>query len=209
VRSILVKTNYLKAFIAFAAAALAARASEAPKPCCAPETAGVAAAPKLSTQSLYQVESFWTDDSARVVKLASLRGKPVVLAMFFTSCENACPIIVSQMERIWKALPAAHRTQTRLVLVSFDSDRDTPEVLHLYRSGMRLGDEYTLLHGEPDEVRELAMLLGVKYAKDIRGQFAHSNLITVLNTAGEIAFQRQGLTSDITATANAVIAAAQ
>ena len=40
------------------------------------------------------------------------------------------------------------------------------------------------------------MLLGVKYQKLAQGQFAHSNLITVLNAEGEITFQREGLKGD-------------
>jgi protein SCO1/2 len=50
-----------------------------------------------------------------------------------------------------------------------------------------------MLRGNPDDTRELAALLGVNYRKDASGQFAHSNLITVLNGAGEIVFQQPGL----------------
>ena len=113
------------------------------------------------------------------------------------------------MQRIRESLPAAVRVRTRLVLVSFDCDRDMPAALHLYRGRMRLGDDWVLLHGQPDDVRELAMVLGVKFARDNRGQFAHSNLITVLNPAGEIAFQRVGLRGDISAAVRAVTVAAQ
>jgi protein SCO1/2 len=74
---------------------------------------------------------------------------------------------------------------------------------------MGLGDDWVLLHGQSDDVRELAMVLGVKFAKDSRGQFAHSNLITVLNPEGEIAFQRAGLTGDISAAIKALTVAAQ
>ena len=54
----------------------------------------------------------------------------------------------------------------------------------------------TLLRGGADDVRELAALLGVNYAEDARGQFAHSNVITLLNAEGEIAFQHAGLKQD-------------
>lgn len=45
-------------------------------------------------------------------------------------------------------------------------------------------------------MRELAALLGVNYAEDSRGQFAHTNVITLLNAEGEIAFQHTGLKQD-------------
>jgi protein SCO1/2 len=35
--------------------------------------------------------------------------------------------------------------------------------------------------------------LGVKFKKDARGQFAHSNLLTVLSPGGEIVHQQIGL----------------
>jgi protein SCO1/2 len=45
-------------------------------------------------------------------------------------------------------------------------------------------------------VRELAALLGINYQRDARGLFAHSNVITVLNPEGEVAFQQAGLNKD-------------
>ena len=168
----------------------------------------VPAAP-LSNTSVYQLDAIWTDDAGRPVRLASLRGRAVVLTMFFTSCGYACPIVVNKMQRIRDALPSAARARARFVLVSFDSELDTPAALHLYRGRMRLGTGWALLHGEPEDVRELAMILGVKYAKDSRGQFAHSNLITVLDPSGEIAYQQAGFEDDISADIQAVALAAQ
>jgi protein SCO1/2 len=42
-------------------------------------------------------------------------------------------------------------------------------------------------------VRELAALLGVNYRKDARGQYAHSNILTVLSPNGEMVHQQMGL----------------
>jgi len=58
-------------------------------------------------------------------------------------------------------------------------------------------DRWTLLHGRADDTLEIAALLGVKFKQDARGQFAHSNLITVLNPDGEIIHQQAGLNQDI------------
>ena len=94
------------------------------------------------------------------------------------------------------------------VLVSFDTERDTVEVLHAYRKRLNLDeDRWVLLRGGADDVMELSALLGVKFKKDLRGQFAHSNVITVLNPAGEIIHQQTGLNQDPAATVQAVAAA--
>jgi protein SCO1/2 len=126
--------------------------------------------------------------------------------MFFASCEYACPLIVDDMKRLGALLPADVRAQTQFVLVSFDPARDTPAALKAYRERMKLDDAWTLLRGDAAHVQELAMLLGVKFKQDARGQFSHSNLITVLNPAGEIAHQRAGLMGDVSEAAKAVAA---
>jgi protein SCO1/2 len=197
------------ATLAFAPLALAADAcpgcavdgvAPAAKACCAEEKP---AAP-LSNKSLYQLDAKFTDDAGRVVQLASLRGQPVIVAMFFASCEYACPMIVNDIQRLRAELPAAVRAKTRVVLVTFDVARDTPAALAAYRERMKLDGAWTLLHGDTAGVQDLAMLLGVKYKQDARGQFSHSNLITVLNPEGEIAHQRAGLMGDVSEAAKAV-----
>lgn len=114
--------------------------------------------------------------------------------MFFASCQFTCPITVSDLQRIEAALPENLRGQVGFTLISFDSVRDTPAALRTFRASRELGgDNWTLLRGEPDDVRELAALLGVIYKRDANGDFAHSNLITVLNAEGEIVLQQPGL----------------
>jgi hypothetical protein len=53
------------------------------------------------------------------------------------------------------------------------------------------------------------MILGVKYQNLGKGQFAHSNLITVLNDKGEIAYQRTGLQGDDRVVLEAIAHAAE
>jgi protein SCO1/2 len=159
--------------------------------CCAIITPG---SNMLTDKSLYQLDSTWTDDQGRAVKLASLRGRPQVVCMFFASCQYACPLLVEHMKQIEAALPENLRTNTGFVLVSFDSERDTSAALHRYRVHHDLkAGPWTLLRANPDDVLELAALLGVKYKKDAQGQFMHSNVTTLLNSQGEIAFQETGL----------------
>lgn len=128
------------------------------------------------------------------MKLGVLRGRPQVVAMFFASCQFTCPLTVSDLQRIEAALPDNLRTNVGFTLVSFDSTRDTPAMLKTYRAKRGLSSQnWTLLRGEPDDVRELAALLGVIYKQDANGNFAHSNVITLLNAEGEIIFQQPGI----------------
>ena len=163
-------------------------------PCCAKELAATA---PLSGRSLYQLESSWTNDAGATRRLADLRGRPQVVTMFFATCQLTCPVLLNDLKRLEAALPAALRTNVGFVLVSFDTERDTPEVLAGYRKIHELAERWTLLRGGPDDVLEFANLLGVKFKKDVRGQFAHSNVITILDAGGEIVRQIPGLNRDM------------
>lgn len=200
-------------------AACCASAVDTPKPaaCCAvelkPATAACCAeipsAARLTAKSLYQLEASWTKDDGLAMELGELRGRPVVIAMFFASCTYACPLLVNDMQRLRELLPAAVRAETQFVLVSFDTVRDTPAALKEFRKRSAIEDAgWTLVRGDADSVQELAMLLGVKLKQEVSGQFAHSNLVTVLNREGEIAHQRNGLMGDMSEAAEAVVVVA-
>jgi protein SCO1/2 len=161
--------------------------------CCAtPEPA----ARQLSDKSVYQLDASWTNDGGKRMQLSALKGRPQIVTMFFARCQYACPLLVYKMKQIEAALPADLRTNIGFTLVSFDSERDTPEVLRDYRTQHGLGGNWNLLHGTADEVLELAALLGVKFKQDAQGQFLHSNVITLLNSEGEVAYQETGLNLD-------------
>ena len=192
------KTNPM--FVLLLASVLAARAAETNlvrHSCCAPAEPSVTAPVTLTAKSLYQLDSVWTNDYGAAVNLASLRGRPQVVTMFFANCAYACPLLVYQMKQIEEALPEPLRNKVGFTLVSFDTERDTATVLHNYRQQHDLDAErWTLLRGSSDAVLDLAALLNVKFKKDGQGQFMHSNVITLLNSDGEIVCQQLGLTAD-------------
>ena len=169
--------------------------------CCQQE---IAAAP-FGKESVYQLDGRFTDDSGRPFVLGSLRGRPVVLDMFFASCGYACPLTVTDMLSLQQRLPAELRDTTAFVLVSFDVARDTPEALAKYRAQRQLGDNWILLHGGDDSVRELAALLGVQYRATADGAFSHSNQIAILNREGEIVHERKGLQGGLDEAALALV----
>ena len=186
-------TILLLAAAAFAAEPAKPAVNDAKPPCCrAALDLG-----KPTDKSLYLLDSTWTSDVGRQIKLGALRGRPQIVALFFTHCEYACPILVGELKAIEGKLPPEVLGKVDFLLVSIDSKRDTPAELAAFREKRQLARErWTLLRGGADDVRELAALLGVNYAEDSRGQFAHTNLITLLNADGEIAFQHAGLKQD-------------
>ncbi len=155
--------------------------------------------------SIYQLDSLWRDDHDAVFPLASLQGQPVVLSMIYTSCQYVCPVLVQDVKRIEAALPPADRQRVSFVLVSFDPARDTPQALAAYRVKRELtADRWMLLTGQDEDVLALAAVLGVRFRPDGKGDFAHSNLITVLDAEGVVRHQQVGANQDGSASAAVV-----
>jgi len=180
------------------------REAEAP-PCCRKELA----AGEPTGASLYQLDSVWTSDVGKEVRLGVFRGRAQVVSFFFANCAYACPITVEEMKRIEAALPEAVRGKVDFILVTLDPERDTVEALAKYRTQRQLGvGHWSLLRGGADDTRELAALLGVSYKRDGKGQFAHSNLISILNREGEVSGRLAGLHQDIPLAVEAVLKAA-
>jgi len=178
------------AFIAFVSTPLAAASADAP-----PGNAS-ANADSLPAKSIYELGGNYTTDQGKPFSLSELRGEPVVLTLFYTSCQSACPRMVEEMQRIEKALPAQAAQHTHFVLISFDPDTDTVSALKAYREAHGLGAKWILVRGSSDDVRTLAMILGVQYKQE-GAMFAHSNLVSILNKDGELAFQRSGFSDKI------------
>jgi len=135
--------------------------------------------------SLYQLEGDWTSANGERLPLASLRGSPVLLLMFYGTCDYACPLLVHDMQRVEGLLAPAAREQVRYALVTFDPERDSPDSLAKYAREMSLAPpRWLLLHGSPDQIRELAATVGVRYRATGTGEFSHTMRIILLDREG-------------------------
>ncbi len=148
----------------------------------------------FSPDSLFLTDSVWRTPDGRELKLGELRGKPRVIALFYASCSSACPLIVDAMKRVEKELAAKKFLEPGFVLVTFDPEEDTGVVLKHYAEKRGLEPErWLLLRGADDDVRELAVLLGSKYKRIGAKNFAHSNVIALLDSEGRIVARAKAL----------------
>jgi protein SCO1/2 len=155
------------------------------------EPGGAAATPGAS---LYQLEGRWTDARGRSVALGDLRGGPVLLALFYGTCDSVCPILVRDLQKLEALLAPADRARTRFALVTIDPAVDTPERLRAYAEERGLDlDRWALLHGTPEQVRALGHAVGVRYRPTGTGQYSHTLRITLLDRDGVVAMQADGL----------------
>jgi len=148
----------------------------------------------LPGRSVYQLAGAWTDAAGRSFALADLRGRPVLVLLFYGTCQSACPILVRDLQRIDEQLSPAERAGLRYLLVTFDPGVDTPERLAAYAKERGLaGERWTLAHGSDDQVRELAAVLGVKYRATGDGQYSHTQRITLLDRDGTVVEKLDGI----------------
>lgn len=156
-----------------------------------------AASAPLSGDSLFNTTASFKDQNGKTVKLESLRGHPVVISMAYTGCAYTCPMILSQMQQIEKAIEKSGRKDVQFVLVSFDYQKDTPSVLKAYAEKKNLSGNWRLLTSSSDkEPREISNLLGIKYKKMEGGDYDHSFVITVLDSEGVIKGRQVGAKGD-------------
>lgn len=147
--------------------------------------------------SLYELNATWTNQEGAAFPLDGLRGKPRLIVLFYSHCSYACPRITADLQHIEQRLTEDERARLGFVMASFDSERDDPATLKTFAhtKGLDLS-RWVLLHGDPEQVRELAAVLNVRYRRDADGNLDHANLITLLDAEGRIVFQREGLEGD-------------
>ncbi len=153
----------------------------------------VPAAPPRS-DSVYELSASLVDQDGTTVGLDLFRGHPVLISMFYTTCRDACPLLIAGLQRLERELSPPTRADLRVVLVSLDPERDTPEALRaLARAHGLDASRWRLLRASDDTVREVAAVLGIRYRRLPDGGFNHSSVITLLDPSGVSLARVEGL----------------
>jgi len=153
-------------------------------------TAGADAAPNhlpLPKDSVYQLPATLTDQRGKSWDWRSRRGQPQVVAMFYTSCQYICPLIVDSGKAVEHALTPAERARLGILLISMDPKRDTSAALMSVASKRKLDPaRWTLASPKLDDVRSVAGVLGVRYRQLVGGEFNHTSALVLLDADGRI-----------------------
>jgi len=175
-----------------AAAVLAAVLSAGAPPAAALQTA-VQVAP-LPRDSIYQLAVNLTDQQGRRLALGDLRGAPVIVSMFYTSCQFVCPLLIDAIQATEQKLTPAQRERVNVLLLSFDPAHDTVAALRKTADERHLDDtRWSLTRTDSASVRKVAALLDIQYRALRNGEFNHSTVLLLLDADGRIVAR----TSDI------------
>lgn len=89
-----------------------------------------------------------------------VKGKLVVINLFFTSCEDDCPITTANLVNVQRTLGARVGRDVFMYSITLDPDVDTPAVLSQYRRKFNVGPGWTYLTGKPADIDLLRRKLG-------------------------------------------------
>jgi protein SCO1 len=157
-----------------------------PATAASPAVKNTATAP-LPRDSVYQLPLVLTDQGGHAADWRTRRGAPQVVAMFYTSCQYICPLIVDSGKAVDKSLTPAQRARLKLLLVSMDPERDTPAALqHIVDKRQLDTTRWTLASPPRGEVRAAAGVLGVRYRELANGEFNHTSALLLLDADGRI-----------------------
>jgi len=117
------------------------------------------------------------DSKYREYDFSEFAGKYVMMTFVYTRCTTVCPQLEMNLQEVYEAIPAAYLGEDIVFLtVSFDPERDTPEILDTYRTYFGSdGDLWRMARvNDPAELDLLLDTLGVIVIPDGEGDFSHN-----------------------------------
>jgi protein SCO1/2 len=121
-----------------------------------------------------------TDQYGRAVSLASMRGKPVVIAFLYAHCGAPCTLIAQQIRG---ALDELHEP-VPVLIVSADPSGDTPAAVRSFLAATSLSGRVYYLTGEPAALRSVWRSYKVKPAAAGAAAFARHATVLLIDPQG-------------------------
>lgn len=134
------------------------------------------------------------NEEGKTVTKADNVGKWSFIFFGYTFCPDICPTTLAVMQQMWVKLDPKYQEKTQVVLVSVDTERDTPEVLKTYMD--YFDPSFTAFTAKPESLRSFATQLNAVYTRvdrlDEKGEIDltrgylmdHSANITILDPDG-------------------------
>lgn len=133
------------------------------------------------------------DVNGQPFELATLRGRPLVVSMIYTSCYHVCPLITRNLaETVGIAREALGDDAFSVITVGFDWAVDTPERMRMYAAERRIDDPtWHFLAGDGATIAALSGNLGFQFFATAKG-YDHLSQTTVVAGDGRIYRQVYG-----------------
>ncbi len=129
----------------------------------------------------------FTDQEGQDISQQLFDGKIYVADFFFTSCPTICPIMKTQMLRVYEAFK--DRNDVLLLSHTIDPVHDTVAVLHDYAQRLEVSASgWHMVTGPKEQIYETALLYGLGAAEDKNapGGFIHSGSFCLVDRKSRI-----------------------
>jgi protein SCO1/2 len=139
----------------------------------------------LPSNSVYHLQVSVEDQFGSITGLDRYKGQPVLVTMFYTSCPHVCPMLISTIKLTESKLSPEERAGLRVLTISIDPERDTPEKLRetLERHSVDTS-RWSMTRSQPGDLRTIAGVFGVRYKQLTDGEFNHTTRIILLDRDG-------------------------
>jgi len=149
------------------------------------------AAQQTSLPVLGSVPDFTlTERSGKPFTRAEFDGKIWIADFIFTNCGGTCPIMTTAMAGLQKIIIEDEMTEVRLVSISVDPERDTPETLSSFANGYGADpSRWHFLTGDGKAIQELAnqgFHLAAATGIAAQEQIIHSNRFVLVDRQARI-----------------------
>ena len=129
------------------------------------------------------------------VSLHDFRGRAVLVTFAFGHCETVCPTIVGDL---MAARRAARRNDVRLVVITIDPWRDTPDRLPYLATHWGVGADDRILSGDVASVQAALDALGVGRARnETTGVVDHPATVMLVDERATIVWRLDGWWGDV------------
>ncbi|HXG50238.1 MAG TPA: SCO family protein [candidate division Zixibacteria bacterium] len=125
------------------------------------------------------------DQDGKPFRFASLRGKIVVVSFIFATCPDVCPLLTAKLAGIQRALGSSGGDAVRLLSITTDPERDTPELLKAYGANYRADFErWRFLTGNRAQLAATWKAFGVTVTRSAGGQIRHTAITSLIDERG-------------------------
>ncbi len=146
-------------------------------------------------------------DSVSVIFPNDIIGHITVMGFIYTHCPDICPMTTHNMYLSEKELKEEGIKNVKFVALSFDPDRDTPEVLTAFAKIRELDfNDWILLTGNKNTINNLIKRFDVKAIKtdefineDGKSEYSmmHTDRISLIDSDGKLRKNYKGSTLNI------------
>ena len=151
------------------------------------QATGQGTAAALPANSVYQLAVALTDQDGRDFRLADRRGKPLLVSMFYSSCQFVCPMLIDTLRDTEAKLAPGERNHLGVLMVSIDPAHDTVAVLKQKADERAIAaPRWAMARTDAASVRKLAAVLGIQYRALANGEFNHTTALILLDGDGRI-----------------------